>query len=565
MSTFIGILIVDDDDDFLKSQKRLFEQRGFIVLCADSEFSARSALINHHADLDVALIDMDMEASDSGLKIVELIATKYPRIASVVLTGKGGVENAVLSMQAGAFNYVLKGETSSQTILDVVGRAFRQQEQLRNVKSGFDDASCVLRNLTLNLHNVREAFYRVEAELDQPTSSSTFSDHAQSMSTRHDERSQFSQQVDDARNIIKEPDLFTRCVDTNKNSSFKTSQLCFLRRWNSHTPCLFDVWGGGYFLSWKGKGTIVDPGASFLRLFEQHTPYGLKDIDMVVVTHDHVDHCQDLAPMISLLRAYNSCGDSVLNGKKHWDIMVSPGVAAQYDSLLNNTETRDFLHRQVVNRPQKVESTDQPGSFNSRYQYGFLALPAFHKELLGEDSSMGCRFDLDEAGGSIVISSDTRIAEDPKNSDGSGLVKGYTGASLLVLHVGTMEKPDQKILPQHLGMNGVVEVLTKLINNPPKLVVLTEWGYEFGRLGLKGRSAFCRLVAQKIGPPYYAAVEGEVRGDASVPILPADIGLRISLPDLDIWIPDTEDGHFAPRLEVQALERIDRIEYIWRK
>jgi len=54
----------------------------------------------------------------------------------------------------------------------------------------------------------------------------------------------------------------------------------------------------------------------------------------------------------------------------------------------------------------------------------------------------------------------------------------------VILHVGTMEKPSGKRLGQHLGTpgsGGRAEGSGEK-QEKPHLVVLTEWGYEFGRL-----------------------------------------------------------------------------------
>ena len=64
--------------------------------------------------------------------------------------------------------------------------------------------------------------------------------------------------IEESSRIAKGPDLFWR------QSPVEPDHLRVLRRWNSHTPSLLDVWGGGYFLRWKGCGTVIDPGASFV-------------------------------------------------------------------------------------------------------------------------------------------------------------------------------------------------------------------------------------------------------------------------------------------------------------
>lgn len=64
---------------------------------------------------------------------------------------------------------------------------------------------------------------------------------------------EFALKIEDARRIAKGPDLFRR------RSKEEDGQIWFLRRWNSHTPCFQDIWGGGCFIWWKGKGSLFAP------------------------------------------------------------------------------------------------------------------------------------------------------------------------------------------------------------------------------------------------------------------------------------------------------------------
>ena len=86
-------------------------------------------------------------------------------------------------------------------------------------------------------------------------------------------------------------------------------RLWVLRQWNSHTPLLAsadgkDSRGGGYFLQWAGKGIVVDPGMDFLRNFRQ-AGLAFRDIDAVILTHNHWDHVADVIPLLTLLFEYN--------------------------------------------------------------------------------------------------------------------------------------------------------------------------------------------------------------------------------------------------------------------
>jgi tetratricopeptide (TPR) repeat protein len=88
-----------------------------------------------------------------------------------------------------------------------------------------------------------------------------------------------------------------------------------MRRYSSATPLLprpsaFRAHGGGYFVRLHSTsdepeqqspfGVVVDPGPDFVENLYR-TGFSLSDIDMIVVTHDHVDHLNSLEPLLSLM------------------------------------------------------------------------------------------------------------------------------------------------------------------------------------------------------------------------------------------------------------------------
>jgi DNA-binding NtrC family response regulator len=119
--------------------------------------------------MDVSLIDMDIETSDSGLKLVELIAKDYSDIVSVVLAGKGAVENAVLSLQAGAFTYILKGETEPALVCEVVPKAATYGCQSRDLQQSLQEAREALRKVAGDFSHAMETLLRVAEELQKLT------------------------------------------------------------------------------------------------------------------------------------------------------------------------------------------------------------------------------------------------------------------------------------------------------------------------------------------------------------------------------------------------------------
>lgn len=91
-----------------------------------------------------------------------------------------------------------------------------------------------------------------------------------------------------------------------------TMNLVCLRRYSSFFPFLprprsFRAPGGGYFVRLRecGKeaapfGIAIDPGPSFIENLYR-CGYGLADIHMIVITHDHADHIASLDALLALI------------------------------------------------------------------------------------------------------------------------------------------------------------------------------------------------------------------------------------------------------------------------
>lgn len=77
-----------------------------------------------------------------------------------------------------------------------------------------------------------------------------------------------------------------------------------LRGWSSSVTLLEGAtdshWrGGGYFLKWRGKGLVIDPGFDFIDNFHD-AGYNGGEIDAVLVSHNHSDHNYDLRSLDDL-------------------------------------------------------------------------------------------------------------------------------------------------------------------------------------------------------------------------------------------------------------------------
>lgn len=100
-----SLLIVDDDEPFLKRLARAMEKRGFQVETADSVAAGRAIAVSRPPAY--AVIDLRLE-DGNGLDVVEVIREKRPDSCVVVLTGYGAIATAVAAVKIGATDYLSK-------------------------------------------------------------------------------------------------------------------------------------------------------------------------------------------------------------------------------------------------------------------------------------------------------------------------------------------------------------------------------------------------------------------------------------------------------------------------
>jgi len=70
--------------------------------------------------------------------------------------------------------------------------------------------------------------------------------------------------------------------------------------------------GGGYYIWHKGTGIAIDPGHGFVDSLHRYHGITVHHIDVVIITHDHMDHHADLETIITLRRGGGSTRSRVL-------------------------------------------------------------------------------------------------------------------------------------------------------------------------------------------------------------------------------------------------------------
>ncbi|MEO1139874.1 MAG: ActR/PrrA/RegA family redox response regulator transcription factor [Pseudomonadota bacterium] len=99
------LLLVDDDEPFLRRLAKAMEKRGFDVEVAGS-VAAGQAIATARPPA-FAVCDLRLE-DGNGLDVVETIREKRPDSRVVVLTGYGAIATAVAAVKIGATDYLSK-------------------------------------------------------------------------------------------------------------------------------------------------------------------------------------------------------------------------------------------------------------------------------------------------------------------------------------------------------------------------------------------------------------------------------------------------------------------------
>jgi two-component system response regulator RegA len=114
-----SLLLVDDDDAFLKRLGRAMERRGFAVEMAGSVQAAIAAI----AARPPAYAVVDLRLGDgNGLDVVERLHERRADARVIVLTGYGAIASAVAAVKIGAIDYLSKPADAGEVTRALLAR-----------------------------------------------------------------------------------------------------------------------------------------------------------------------------------------------------------------------------------------------------------------------------------------------------------------------------------------------------------------------------------------------------------------------------------------------------------
>lgn len=113
------LLLVDDDEPFVKRLARAMEKRGFVPETAESVAAGKEIAMSRPPAY--AVVDLRLE-DGNGLDVVEALREKRPDCRIVVLTGYGAIATAVAAVKVGAIDYLSKPADANDVMNALLAR-----------------------------------------------------------------------------------------------------------------------------------------------------------------------------------------------------------------------------------------------------------------------------------------------------------------------------------------------------------------------------------------------------------------------------------------------------------
>lgn len=124
----IQLLLVDDEERFLETTKRLLEKRGVEVLTATDGLEALTILDAQR--VDVVILDVKMPGVD-GVEVLRKIKQEQPLVEVIMLTGHASVKSAVEGLKLGAFDYLMK-PCDISALLEKANQAYAKKQTMED-------------------------------------------------------------------------------------------------------------------------------------------------------------------------------------------------------------------------------------------------------------------------------------------------------------------------------------------------------------------------------------------------------------------------------------------------
>lgn len=158
---------MDDEEAVRRLLARLLERSGYSCEVAGNAAEAEALLAKE--DFDLLLTDMDMPG-DSGLHLIRSSSTKYPELATVMVTGLDDTALATSALALGAYGYIFKPFESNEILINVSNALLRRSLEIENrsqqqrLERMVEERTAELWNAMRDLESTQEELRRSRAE-----------------------------------------------------------------------------------------------------------------------------------------------------------------------------------------------------------------------------------------------------------------------------------------------------------------------------------------------------------------------------------------------------------------
>lgn len=125
-----NILIVDDNYDMLDLLQRNLKALNYHIYKASSVHEALGIL--KYTSIDLLITDLNMPEIN-GIELIKFTEEHYPLMPKLVITGLPSINSAVISIQSGAFDYLVKPFTNEELKKAVENSFVKTRNKIKNI------------------------------------------------------------------------------------------------------------------------------------------------------------------------------------------------------------------------------------------------------------------------------------------------------------------------------------------------------------------------------------------------------------------------------------------------
>lgn len=234
---------------------------------------------------------------------------------------------------------------------------------------------------------------------------------------------------------------------------------------------------GGFRINSKVARIHVDPGPGALlqSLKYRQDPFKL---DCIIVTHDHIDHCNDAALLIEAMTGYAMKQRGIFIGSEH--------------TIEGDQDNDRSVSKYHLSKPEVVYVAQFGERKKFKTEKGEFEIEII-KTKHDEPTAFGFRIFIDNL--VVGYTGDTEYSPE--------LAREFVGCDYLIINC---LKPSEDGIPDHLKSSDVVEILK---NAKPKFAILSHMGMKLLRAGPEKEAS---AIAKTSGILCVAARDGQKFG-----------------------------------------------------